>query len=44
MVEIVEEALVLWLAKRMYSFEDDDGREILLGEFLVPRPRRGRRW
>ena len=43
MVEIVEEALVLWLEKKEYSFEYEDGREIALEEFLVPRPRQGRR-
>ena len=43
MVEIVEEALVLWLERREYSFEYEDGREYPLEELLEPRPRRGRR-
>ena len=41
MVEIVEEALVLWLEKREYSFEYEDGREYPLEELLEPRPRLG---
>ena len=43
MVEIVEEASVLWLEKREYSFEYEDGREYPLEELLETRPRRGRR-